>query len=99
MNKLLRNKLLKNLNLDSHCGTVGWEDASDTRYPLFESSHQQFYLLSTALKKMKIKKKGTGNGAFVKIAFVVAGKKSLLILWFSFYITIAEIDTFNLFVR
>ena len=41
---------LVSLNLDSGCGTVRRAVASNTRDPRFESSHQQFYLLSTLLK-------------------------------------------------
>ena len=56
--------------LGNGCGAVGRVVASDTRDPRFESSHWQYFLLSTALKscikKTKIKKKGAGNGPIKK---------------------------------
>ena len=36
----------------SGCGAVGRAVTSDTGDPLFESSHGQFYLLSTVLLKL-----------------------------------------------
>ena len=51
-------------------GAVGRAVASNTRDPRFESSHRQYYILSTQLKncieKTKIEKKEAGNGPFFK---------------------------------
>ena len=51
-------------------GAVGRAVASNTRDPRFESSHRQYYILSTQLKncieKTKIEKKQAGNGPFLK---------------------------------
>ena len=58
----------KEVHLGSGCGSVGRAAASNTRGPGFESSHRQnllnVYLLSTVLKKTKIKKKEARNGPF-----------------------------------
>ena len=48
----------------SGCGAVDRAVASNTRGLRFDSSHRQnVYVLSTVLKKTKIKKKDAGNGA------------------------------------
>ena len=55
--------------MGSCCGAVGIVIASNSRDPRFESSHQQYYLLSTALKtvmKRRKWKKETGNGPNLK---------------------------------
>ena len=52
---------IKITNLGSGCGAVGRAVASDTRDPWFESSHgQNLYVVSTALKRQKERKKRPG---------------------------------------
>ena len=48
------------------CGAVGRVVVSDTRDPRFESSHRQFYLLSTVYKNEKIKRFWEGPNFFKK---------------------------------
>ena len=60
--------------MGSGCGAVGRVVASNTRDPRFESSHRQYYLLSTLLKnfieKTKIKKMSPGMAQFLKKQYV-----------------------------
>ena len=58
-------------SLGSGCGSVGRAVASDTRGPLFESSHRQKFiyilnicLLSTVYRRDKYKEKEAGFGPF-----------------------------------
>ena len=57
----------------SGCGTVGRAVASDTRGPLFEYSHRQFYLLTNVLKlfwkdeNKEVKRSGMAQFKKVKI--------------------------------
>ena len=56
------------------CGSVGKAVASNSRGPWFESRHRQkineHSLLSTALKRRKIKKKRPGIAPFRKLLFI-----------------------------
>ena len=48
----------KNEDLGSSCGSVGRAVVSNTRDPQFESSHRQYYFLSTELKGRNKKRPG-----------------------------------------
>ena len=53
--------------MGSGCDSVGRAVASDTGGPRLETSHRQnFIIIIFSVEKTKIKKKDTGNGAFLK---------------------------------
>ena len=53
--------------MDSGCGSVGKAGASNAKYTRFESNHFTFYqLFWICIEKTKLKKKGAGNGPFLK---------------------------------